>query len=188
MTIQANMRPLCRLHLLLAIIIVQLVSGCGENRDDRRIATTQQEVVVLSSVPVLLNPEPKIFAPTKPMRVAGDWTWLCAVLEDDVPPEAQSKLDETFAKAVGQSTIQMSVRLTDGRRIQLSGPLQAWEKTGKVLPKGELSYCARDREGAARGEVQSMELAANPPITVKGIYFEATESPAERRGAISTRK
>lgn len=159
--------------------------GCGESSSPSSVKhSIDHEVVVLAASPLVITSQATVINPSTPLQVVGDRTWVCAVIKGDVPSETQARMDQVFNAAIGTSVMRMTLLLADGRRVGLHGPVQSWEKSGKILPHGELSYCGRVTEQIGRASVTSVEVSSDPPLAAHGLFFESTQSPSRPRQPI----
>jgi hypothetical protein len=137
----------------------------------------QSNLVVLRDKPTQIGPEPAAFAAGRePMKVLGEWSSLCFVLRGDTPLRDTNVMDRIFGEAMGRAQVKVQLTLADGNTVALGPPMQAWSLEGKVLPSSELSACAGTlcKANLPVGSVVSkIEVSADVPLTVQGIYWSS---------------
>ena len=170
-------------NLFIALLV--LLSGCDTKQDlDPEIALVEafevlfdQEthVVVLADKPTQLGSSPNILvSDQKPMTVLGESSSLCLALRGGVSLQNTETMDRLFAEAMGNAKVTVDLTLSDGTRIPLGMPLQAWSLRGNVLKKNELSACARARckvDLPVGSQVSQVSISSDAPLSVQGIYW-----------------
>ena len=137
----------------------------------------QANLVVLLAKPTQLGPTPKVLvSSTEPMKVLGEWSSLCFSLRGDFPLQDPQAMDRQFAESMGNAKIKVELTLSDGARVALRPPLQAWSLRGKVVEQNELSACASTpckSDLPIGAQVSQVEVSAEPPLTVRGVYWQS---------------
>jgi hypothetical protein len=125
-----------------------------------------------------MSETPSTFTSAEPMKVLGEWTSLCLVLKDGTPLQAQAQMDKIFSDALGGAKIKTTLLLTDGSRVALNEPMQAWSRTGRVLPHDEFSACASAGCGVNLPNgalVKAVEVSSSPPVKVRGVFWQSEQ-------------
>ena len=110
------------------------------------------------------------------MKVLGEWSSLCFSLRGDFPLQDPQAMDRQFAESMGNAKIKVELTLSDGARVALRPPLQAWSLRGKVVEQNELSACASTpckSDLPIGAQVSQVEVSAEPPLTVRGVYWQS---------------
>lgn len=167
------MRPVLPMVLLISLAdcdvnfekVVDLMTGREEN------------VVVLADEPTLLGPAALALASKEqPMKVLGEWSSICLALRGSVPLQDSKVMDQLFAEAMGNSKLKIELTLSNGTRVGLRQPLQAWSMRGKIFEQDELSACAgipcasRPPNGA---QVSKVSISSDLPLNVQGVYWHS---------------
>jgi hypothetical protein len=177
----------------LAALVAVLLSGCDTSVEKLldRIGGRESDVVVLAKQPVVLTDSPTTLSGSEPLRVLGEWTSVCLVLRDGVPLQAQEMLDRSVSSALGGAKVKVVLLLDSGARVTLNEPLPGWSRSGRVLPKDELSACASavcKSELSVGMTVKNVELSATPKLEVRGVFWQSQRGPIERANATSSDK
>jgi len=144
-----------------------------------------ETIAVVTAEPVVLTEQGVTFEPKEPLKVAGEFNFVCLVLRDGVPSKDQG---EIYRRAVGQAQIAVSVSLSDGIRAKLLQPMPGWADSGRVLASEELSACASLGCTPPTGStVKKIEVTSAPALTVKGIFWQSLKDPAPSSSRSSSR-
>jgi hypothetical protein len=176
-----------RLRSLALVASALLVVGCDvvpEKIFDLFDALSGREthVVVLARQPVLLTPEPTLLTSSETMKVVGEWTSLCLSLQGGIPLQDSRTMDQAFTAAMQNARVSVHVVLSNGDRVALRPPLQAWSMRGKVLKNDELAACASTpcKDDLPVGaQVARIEVSSEPALSVQGIYWQSERGPLE---------
>lgn len=179
---------------LLSVAAVLALTGCDAILDglDKVFGTSnnrERQLVILAPQPVVLTDKPVVFSGTEPLKVVGEWTSLCLVLKDGIPMQERAAMDKIFSAALSGSKVRVNVVLNDGTRIALHEPMQGWSRSGRILPRNELSACAsascssRLPVGAI---VKSLEVSATPKLEVRGVFWQSEQGSNEKAGKSAT--
>ena len=160
------------------ITVATVLVGCDSAADKvfDAISGRQANIVILSKQPVTLSPAPVTFASAEPLKVLGEWTSVCLVLKDGIPLQPQNQMDKILSEALAGAKVNARLELSDGSRVTLDHPMEAWEHFGRILSHDELSACASARCSTIlpRGAtVKSIEISADPAVNVRGIYWHS---------------
>ena len=170
----------------LLLIAAVILSGCDYVASKLTLIFPDDDknVVVLSKGEILLPQAAITLGSSEAMRVIGEQTMVCVVLRDGVALADQPTMDEKLRNALGGAKLTVDVVLSDGQRVPFSKPIQGWNRTGKVLAKGELSACVGPGHGVELlpGAVaSSVELSSVPSLAAKGVYWESARGATEKR-------
>jgi hypothetical protein len=168
-----------RMHRALHIAIIVLLAACDANFEKAVDLITGREtnVVVLLDKPTQLGPVPRTLASREqPMKVLGEWSGLCLSLRGAVPLQDSKVMDQIFAEAMAKAKVKVELTLSNGTRVGLRQPLQAWSLQGKVVDRHELSACARAPCGVKLPvglQVSKVDISSDLPLSVQGIYWQS---------------
>ena len=170
---------------------VLALAGCDASLDKGfdLISGRETNLVVLAKQPVVLTEKPIILSATESMKVLGEWTSLCIVLQDGIPLQPQPTMDGIFKTALGGAKVRVDVVLGDGARVALHEPMQGWSRSGRVLPRDELSACAStgcESRLPIGATIQSVEVSATPKLKVWGIFWQSVRGLDEKPSAPSS--
>jgi len=143
----------------------------------------ETSTVVLAKQPVLLKPEVLVFSPQEPLKVVGEWTSLCFSLRGSTPLQDSKAMDRVFEEAIDRTKFSVHLTLSNGNRIALRPPLQAWSAQGKIVQQDELSACASTpcRSDLPAGSlVNKIEISVDKPLHVQGIFWESERGVNEK--------
>ena len=167
------------MHRLSFIAFPLLLAACDVNMEKAFDLFTGREsnLVVLLAEPVQFGPTSTVLVSSKePMKVLGEWSSICLALRGDTPLQDSKVMERLFAEAMGNAKVKVELTLSNGARVALGPPLQAWSLYGKVVERDELSACASTpcRQNLPVGAlVTKVEVSADPPLTVRGIYWQS---------------
>lgn len=190
----------------LFIALLLLLSGCDTKQElDLEIAFggalealfgRETHVVVLADKPTQLGSSPHTLASDQnPMRVLGERSSLCLALRGGVQDQNIEVMDRLFTEAMGSANVTVELTLSDGTRIPLGKPMQAWSLRGNVIKKNELSACASARckvDLPVGSQVSQISITSDAPLSVQGIYWQSQPDlqqppPASKQVADSSR-
>jgi hypothetical protein len=162
-----------------------LVSGCNFNLGDvlERLSGRERNLVVLTKQPFVIVSGVSILSSRDAMTVLGEHTFVCFALRGDVPVQDAGAMQRAFDAEMHGAKVKVELVLTNGERVALRQPMQAWSKYGKIFKSDELSACATTPckaklpQGAV---VNSIEVSAQPPVTVHGVYWQSEKAPNEK--------
>lgn len=163
----------------LPIAFVVSLAGCDVNFEKLVGLMTGREenVVVLVDTPTLLGPVPRTLASTEqPMKVLGEWSSLCLSLRGAVPLQDSKVMEQIFSDAMGKARVNIELTFSNGARMNLRQPLQAWSLRGKVVEQDELSACAGTpcKADLPIGlQVSKVDISSSLPLSVQGIYWQS---------------
>ena len=167
------------MHRLLPVALIASLAGCDVNFEKAVDLITGREanVVVLVDKPSQLGPVPRTLASREqPMKVLGEWSSLCLSLRGAVPLQDSKVMDQIFAEAMGKAKVKIELTLSNGTRVGLRQPLQAWSLRGKVVDQDELSACAGTPcrvELPVGAQVSKVDISSDLPLSVQGIYWQS---------------
>jgi len=173
---------------LLTVAALLALAGCDAILDKLEkvfgmLDGRERQLVILAPQAVVLTDKPLVFSGTEPLKVVGEWTSLCLVLKDGIPLQQQSSMDQIFSAALAGAKVRVNVVLNDGARISLHEPMQGWSRSGRILPRDELSACASASCGSrlpVGAIVTSLEVSATPKLEVRGIFWQSEQGPNEK--------
>lgn len=186
-----SMKPSCRsvdagrkMDRSALLVAVCLLAGCDSESMKALglLPASERNLVVLSDQPVLLTEEGRSFASPDSMKFLGEWTSLCLSLKGAVPLRDSVAMDRSFKEAMGDAKVTAHLTLSDGTRVALRKPLQAWRKYGVVAGQDELSACAAMPCGGPlpRGaQITRVEISSAPPLHVRGVFWSSERGPLE---------
>ena len=168
------MRWLCLVGMSL------MLPSCDGGNFFDLISGHKYEVAVLARNPVVLGTTPLVLRNPRPMKVIGDQAMVCLVLRGDVS-DRDGGNDQLLKQALAGATIDISIKLNSGTRLQLSEPMPAWRRAGRVLKSGEYSGCAslccEDKTKLPKGsEVSEVRIVSTKSVKVQGIFWESTNA------------
>ena len=173
------------MHRLALVLPALLLSGCDLNPEKviDLLMGRETNTVVLVKQPMLLNPEVSILTSQEPMKVLGEWTSLCLSLRGGIPMQDAKEMDRVFEEAMHNTRVKVYLTLSNGNRVALRPPLQAWSMRGKVVEHDELSACASTpckAELPVGTQVTKVEISADRPLQVQGIFWESERGVNEK--------
>jgi hypothetical protein len=173
------------MHRLPIVIAALSFSGCDLNPEKAADFFTGREtnVVVLAKQPVMLRPEVATLTSQEPMKVLGEWTSLCFALKSGMPLQDSKQMDRAFEEAMQSAKVRVYLTLTNGDRVALRQPLQAWSMGGTILGRDELSACASTpckAELPVGAQVAKVEVSSEPPLQVQGVFWKSEKGPLEK--------
>ena len=176
---------------LLTIAAVLALAGCDAVLDGlekvlKTLDGRERQLVILAPQPVVLTDKPLVLSGTEPLKVVGEWASLCLVLKGGVP---LSEMDQVFSSALSGAKVSVNVVLSDGARISLHDPMQGWSRSGRILPRNELSGCASAKCGyplPVGTIIKKLEVSATPKLEVYGIFWHSEQGPNEKARASPT--
>jgi hypothetical protein len=164
---------------VLPVALIVLLAGCDVNFEKvgDLLAGREANVVVLVDKPTQLGPVPRTLASREqPMKVLGEWSSLCISLRGEVPLQDSKVMDQIFAEAIGKAKVKIELTLSNGTRVGLRQPRQAWSLRGKVVEQDELSACAATPcrvELPVGVQVTKVDISSDLPLSVQGIYWQS---------------
>ena len=176
-----DVRPLPTMRTI-AIAALLLLSGCDYFAEKASSIAPRHEVnlVILSAQDIQLSETITRLRSSDMLKVIGERAMVCVVLIDGVPMQDQGQMDRAFHIALGEAKLTIDVVLSDGTRVPLRKPVQGWNRSGRILPKGEMSACAStdcDIHLVVGAVINTVEIASAPPLVAKGVYWES-EGPS----------
>ena len=167
------------------LVTTLLVSACDFNPEQAldRLSGREVNLVILAKQPVLLTPEVKSFSSQEQMKVVGEMTSMCFALRGGIPLQDSKVMDQAFQASMQNAKIKVVVVLSNGDRVTLHQPLQAWSMHGKVIKNDELSACASTpckSELPPGSQVAKIEVSSEPTLQVQGVYWESERAPLEK--------
>ena len=173
------------MHRLALVLPALLLSGCDLNPEGAfdLLMGRETNTVVLAKQPTLLNPEVAVLTSQEPMKVLGEWTSLCLSLRGGIPLQDAKVMDRAFEEAMHKTKVRIYLTLSNGNRVALRPPLQAWSMRGKVVEHDELSACASSPckgELPVGAQVTKVEISADQPLQVQGIFWKSERGLNEK--------
>jgi len=170
----------------LALVLAALLLGGCEPVAEKlanSLFDRERSSVVLASQPMLLKPEALVLSPKEPLKVLGEWTSLCLSLRGSTPLKNSQEMERVFEDAMDKTKVVVHLTLSNGNRIALRPPLQAWSARGKIVQQDELSACASTpckSDLPAGSLVSKIEISADKPLNVQGIFWESERGVNEK--------
>jgi hypothetical protein len=178
-------RPLPTMRTIVIAALLSF-SGCDYVAEKASSIVPRHEVnlVILSAQDIQLSEKITNLRSSDMLKVVGERAMVCVVLIDGVPMQDQGQMDKAFRNALGEAKLTVDVVLSDGTRVPLRKPVQGWNRSGRILPKGEMSACVSpdcDIHLRAGAVINTVEITSAPALVAKGVYWESERSPAEER-------
>ncbi len=167
---------------IFAISLIGLLTGCDSRIEKISdfFTGTKTNTVVIANQPLLIDKTPQTFSPASKAEVLGDWSSVCFALVGDKPLKDANEMDRILETAVSGSKLKAVITLGDKDRVILDSQGSSWNMIGTILKRDELSVCLSAmcktnlQVGAA---VTRIEVSADPPISVQGIYWNSSTPP-----------
>ncbi len=148
--------PLLKIVVLAAL---SFNSACS-----RILSARAENVVVVSSENFDVGKDPLLFNNIDLETTVDGTSSVCIVLRNDLPFSPGAERNKQFNLLTGGVKLNGFVVTSNGERITLDDPLQAWSSEGRLGNKDELSAC------------MDMPLKSDQPIKISTIGISTEQS------------
>ena len=159
---------------------VLLLSGCNNDANESLdfIFGRKTNTVVLVNKPITIGKKAMHFDTNKKAKIISSNSAVCVSLRGNFPLAPVEKMDKEYERLTNGTQIYAKVYTESGSIIEVNGHMQAWKKYGVIEKNDELSACLNlncKKEKLSNGAiVNSIEISADKPIEVKGLYWTSS--------------